>query len=304
MNEKIIIGVDTGNRCVKTVNHTFVAGIKKHIMKPAISKEVIRYKNAYYTLTSERITQRDDKTENEDYFILSLFAIVKELQSRNYDLNEHHNIHLGVGLPPSHIGRLQDSFVSYFKRNFVTFEYNGKEVKISIEDVNLFPQGYAAIVQQMDKIVEIPKSYIVDIGGYTTDVIMLKNGIPDMSFCESLDFGMIQLYNRIKSMAETEYGKKPDETQIDHVIETGEELYKDMSKRINDIASEYVDEVLGKLYELGVDLVLSYAIFVGGGALRLKEYIKRSTLVTKKMIIPSINTNAAGYEYIIQNTTF
>lgn len=39
----IIIGVDTGNRCIKTVHNVFVSGINKQKAKPIQSKEVLKY---------------------------------------------------------------------------------------------------------------------------------------------------------------------------------------------------------------------------------------------------------------------
>ncbi len=191
-----VIGVDTGNKCIKTVNHVFVSGIKSHGIKPAISDEVLEYKGVYYTLTSERIAYLQDKTETEEYFILTLFAIAKELNSRNIIGEDVVRINLAVGLPPSHLSRLKETFSQYFKKSFVAFKYNDKDHLISIEDVKTFPQGYAAIIPSYSEVRQIPKSYIIDIGGYTTDVILLKNGIPDMAFCESLNFGVIELYNR------------------------------------------------------------------------------------------------------------
>jgi len=302
MSQNVIIGVDTGNRCIKTINHTFVAGLVEYAMRPPIYSEVLEYNGKYYTLTNERLSYLEDKTESDEYFILTLFAIAKEIKTRGISTDGIIGITLAVGLPPAHIGRLQDEFVKYFKRPIVSFKYGGADYTININDVRLFPQGYAAIVPQYEEIRKFNKAYIIDIGGYTTDVILLNNGIPDLSFCESFSYGVIELYNIIKRKMKNEYGRTPDEAQIDYVIETGEEIYQDMAKKINEEAAAYVDDLLRKLNEHGVDLVLSYGIFVGGGALRLKEYIKRSPYVAKKVFIPNISANAEGYEYLAMNT--
>jgi len=301
MSQNVIIGVDTGNRCIKTVNHVFIAGLVEYMLKPPISSEILEYNGKYYTLTNERLSYLEDKTENEDYFILTLFAIAKEILIRNIATDEIINVTLAVGLPPAHVGRLQDEFIKYFKRPIVNFKYDGTEFNVNINNVRLFPQGYAAIIPQYEEIRKFNKAYIIDIGGYTTDVILLNKGLPDLSFCESFNYGVIELYNLIKRKTKSEYGRIPDETQIDFVIETGEEIYQDMSKRINEEAAAYVDELLRKLNEHGVDLILAYGIFVGGGSLRLKEYIKKSQYVAKKVFVPSIHANAEGYECLAIN---
>lgn len=51
----------------------------------------------------------------------------------------------------------------------------------------VFPQAYAAVVPQSSLIVNTPRIFIVDIGGYTTDVLLLKNGKLDFQFCRSLE---------------------------------------------------------------------------------------------------------------------
>lgn len=37
--------------------------------------------------------------------------------------------------------------------------------------------------------------FIIDIGGYTTDVLLLRNGKTDMQFCRSLETGIITMNN-------------------------------------------------------------------------------------------------------------
>ena len=38
---------------------------------------------------------------------------------------------------------------------------------------------------------------MVDIGGYTTDVLLLRTTRPDMQFCRSLELGVIDMNNAI-----------------------------------------------------------------------------------------------------------
>lgn len=296
------VGVDTGNKCVKTVNNIFVSGLKSHGgVKPAISDEILEYRGAYYTLTSERLPYLQDKTESEEYFILTLFAIAKELNHRKISTDSCVKIDLAVGLPPSHLSRLKSSFAQYFKKSFVAFKYNDKDFLITIENVKTFPQGYAAIIPSYGAIRQIPKSYIIDIGGYTTDVILLKNGVPDMTFCESLNFGVIELYNRIQRRIAAEFGRSPDEEQIDYVLETGEEIFRTMSQTIQKETEAYVDEIFRRLHEMGVDLILSHAILIGGGSIKLKRFIDASPYLARRTYIDSIQANAIGYEAMAEN---
>lgn len=47
------------------------------------------------------------------------------------------------------------------------------------------------------QILNYPKAIIIDIGGFTADYMIMKNGIPTLSACDSLENGVINLYNGI-----------------------------------------------------------------------------------------------------------
>ena len=49
----------------------------------------------------------------------------------------------------------------------VSFSYEGISYETSVQDVKLFPQGYAAILQHSDLLNE-PSVILADIGGWTT----------------------------------------------------------------------------------------------------------------------------------------
>lgn len=43
-----------------------------------------------------------------------------------------------------------------------------------VQQVFVYPQAYAAVVPQAEKLRETPRTFVVDIGGYTTDVLLLR----------------------------------------------------------------------------------------------------------------------------------
>ena len=54
-----------------------------------------------------------DKTVDEDYFILTLFALALEAKSRGITLSGK-DIVLGIGLPPADFGQQAPGFKRYF----------------------------------------------------------------------------------------------------------------------------------------------------------------------------------------------
>ena len=93
----MLIAVDHGNYAVKTVNFSFTSGLSEHSVKPPLASEIIEYNGSFWTLTGQRISYMRNKTRDERYFILTLFAIARELEKAgNFD--SLLDIELAVGL--------------------------------------------------------------------------------------------------------------------------------------------------------------------------------------------------------------
>ena len=111
----MLIAVDHGNKQIKTVHgQPFTSGLRESLTQP-LGDMVIQYGGRYYSLLDERIPYRRDKTEDERFFILTLFAIAREIEKRGaYVPNTVMQIQLAVGLPPAHYGAQYERFERYF----------------------------------------------------------------------------------------------------------------------------------------------------------------------------------------------
>ena len=112
----MLIAIDHGNFAIKTVNHSFVAGLAEHTVKPPMTDEILEYGGKFWTLSGKRLNYMKDKTNDERYFILTLIAIAKELESAGRHM-PFEQIQLAVGLPPEHYGVLKNKFANYFKKD-------------------------------------------------------------------------------------------------------------------------------------------------------------------------------------------
>lgn len=241
------------------------------------------------------------KTKDERFFILTLFAIAMEAEGKVVDVeNIVLNVDLPVGLPPKHYGALFEKFQNYFKyRGKQVFTYKGREYTIKINDVVAFPQDYAAAMTIFPQIQGYNKVVTVDIGGFTLDYLLLRNGSPELSVCDSLEKGVITLYNKISSRANSEYDILLDEPDIDSIIKGEKTDYDtDIVSLVQEMTKTYVDDLLGTLRELGLDLKNGCVVFIGGGALLLREYLEKSGKVGKCILIEDICANAKGYELL------
>ena len=76
----MIISVDHGNKSIKTPNALFTSGLISSEGLQGFKTDYICWNGRYYTLTEQRIAYLRDKTEDERFYVLTLFAIAKELE--------------------------------------------------------------------------------------------------------------------------------------------------------------------------------------------------------------------------------
>ena len=291
----MLFSIDHGNYAVKTPNDCFIAGLTEYSVRPPLAEHIIEYDGSFWTLTGSRISYMRDKTRDDRYFTLTLFAVARDLSSKG-EMPPYVDIDLAVGLPPEHYSALKDKFAGYFKRTGVKFAYNGIPLCLTVRRVFVYPQAYAAVVPQSRLLLNTQRLFIVDIGGYTTDVLLLRNGKPDLQFCRSLELGVITMDNDIIGKVSALHDMKIEEEHITAVLQGQETILPDdVRKTIREAAARHSDTILDKLRELQVDLRSNPVIFIGGGAALYKDYIETSPMVSKADFILDPKANAIGY---------
>lgn len=300
----MLIAIDHGNKLCKTPNHKpFTSSLRESDTLP-FGGETLKYEGKYYTLSGTRIPYLRDKTQDERFYILTLFAIAYEIQATNSYSRNVITVQLAVGLPPAHYGVQQEAFIKYFlDRNTAKFEFEGQKYSIYIEKVLCFPQAYAAVTTIMKSLQTQPKTLIIDQGGMTTDVLMLKNGVGDLSVCESLENGVITMYNKVKSKVNAELDVLLDEEEIDAVLMGRENQVPEKATDIvKQQAQEFVNDLFSTLRERGLELKSGTVVFVGGGTLLLRQQIEASGKVANPQFVEDIDANAKGFELLYKLT--
>lgn len=263
------------------------------------------YCDTYYTLSNERIPFHKDKTEDDRFFVLTLIAIAEEITARGIGEKEQQHIQLAVGLPPAHFGSQAEKFTAYFQgRGLVEFMYGDKHYTISIEDVACYPQAYAAAATMLHALLDDPKAVVLDIGGFTADYLLLKNGKADLASCDSLENGVILLYNKIRSRGNAELDLLLDEGDVDAILMGRRTQYPaEAVQLVERLAQEFVNDLFSTLRERMLDLRYCKVVFVGGGAILLRRQIEDSGKVGTPLFVTNINANAAGFEYLYRLET-
>lgn len=301
----MIVSVDHGNKSVKTPNFLFTSGVIVSEDQPGLNVDYIFWEGKYYTLTEKRISYLRDKTQDDRFYVLTLFAIAYEM--RNAGLPESLDpvdITLLVGLPPAHYGRQHKQFEEYFlrKRAAVDFEFNGEYYSIRINKVVSFTQALAAAATRYSDLKNYAVSYIIDIGGFTVDVLKLRNGRPDLEVMESFEKGIITLYNAMASKCNAQFDRILEDCDMDEVIKNEPTMLPgEVQMLIRTMANEFLNEFYNFLREHGIDVKTSKCVFAGGGSVLLRTMIERSGRVAFPIFIEDIHANAVGYQMLYRS---
>lgn len=279
MNEEYIIGVDHGYAAMKTVHGSFPSGLVAYEHEPYTQKDVLEYDGMYYVVGSGRQPLQKDKTRTEDYYLLTLAAIARELDCRSAERTCA--VILAAGLPLTSFGRDKKKFRAYLLQDGkpVFFRYEGRDYTVTVRDVKLFPQGYAAVLTQTELLDE-PSVIVADIGGWTVDLMRLDNRLPNAATCRSLELGMIRCIDEISEQVRRTLGVSMTAAQIECVL--------------------YVQNLLSAITECGLDTRAIPAIFMGGGAALLKRHISPTNGLCRPVILDDVSLNAKGYERLVR----
>lgn len=289
----LVVGIDHGFSMMKTPHATFENGVEKLGGEATLTNNTLIYQGSYYKVGEGRLPLMQTKTENENYFLLTLAAIAKEMDIYQ---QQSADVILAVGLPFSRFGKEKEDFYHYLLReDSIQFNYCARDYEIQIIDVYVFPQCYAAIA---DKLREYGReNLIVDIGSKTIDVIHTRNYVPVESESTSIPAALIQCMEGIKSNVYQNCNRRVSEDMIQQMIlEKDVNIPTDCKVIIREGLADFAKGMEAKLAELGFDLEMFTVIYAGGGATLMKNY---GTLKSANIhYLEDIRANAKGYEFL------
>ena len=169
----IIIGIDHGYYAIKTAHCSFPAGLTSYgEHEPYTRQGLLEFGGCFFVCGSGRQPIQRDKTINDNYYLLTLAAIAKEIRQRG--LPPECSVRIAAGLPLTSFGRDKPKFKDYLLRSNqpVNFKFEGVEYSITIEEVAIFPQGYAALMTETGLLQDEPSMLLMDLGGWTVDLIL------------------------------------------------------------------------------------------------------------------------------------
>ena len=255
----IIIGIDHGYYAIKTAHCSFPAGLTSYgEHEPYTRQGLLEFGGCFFVCGSGRQPIQRDKTVNDNYYLLTLAAIAKEILQRG--LPPECSVRIAAGLPLTSFGRDKPKFRDYLLRSKqpVNFRFEDVEYSITIEEVAIFPQGYAALMTETGLLQDEPSMLLMDLGGWTVDLMRIDNAIPVADTAHSLELGMIRCVDDIREQVRRETGLSLTDAQIENMLagqpctvsqttknRSTSEKYSSMSKEkaLPDFDSDQMDQL-------------------------------------------------------------
>lgn len=289
-NIRIIVGVDHGYGNMKTAHRVFRTGVECMEEEPIVSKNFVRYKDKFYVIGESHLVYQGNKTDSEDFYILTLAALAEELKFRG--LHEA-NVILAVGLPLAWMKSQGADFRHYLmKEQELHFEFRKERYYVHLCGVEIFPQGFAAVVnlgamQGMNM--------LADIGNRTMNVMQIVDNKPLEKSLVTEKFGVGICMKEIQKELSKENGEDISEMLIEPLLRNGlQERTDSTAKKVEHIATRYTENIRRRLVDYGYKEGLVHLYVIGGGGCLIRNY---SDLAEKKGVtfITDICANAKGY---------
>ena len=166
----IIIGIDHGYGNIKTAHGCFKTGVAAYDKEPTFKSNLLVYEGKYYLIGEEHKEFIPDKMTDNDYYILTLAAVARELNIRRLTSAR---VHLAAGLPLTWVSEQKDSFKAYLPQNeSVDFTFRGVEYHVEFAGAEIFPQGFSAVADRLREFKGI--NMLCDIGNGTMNVMYIN----------------------------------------------------------------------------------------------------------------------------------
>ena len=294
--KEFLIGVDVGNGNTKGRDVVFPSNVTKLTTKPSIETNTVKYNGNYYAIGGQKLYISKDITQDENALVLTLAVIAHRIKQEGMRKGM---ISLAVGLPLSQMGARKDKLKAYYTSSRdIEFVFEGHVYSIYIKTVDVYPQGYAAVVDQLSNYGTM--KLVIDVGSWTVDILPIVERIPDVARCKSLPIGTINLYQEINERLRQAMGDGLEQSIITEVLRGGKSsIPEEYSAVIEECANNYTANILNNIRALQYNLDVLDISVIGGGASIFKHFCREN--VRNMVVTEDVCINAKGYELLLNS---
>lgn len=296
MQDREIIGIDHGNRNIKTAQYIFSASVAPIPSKPDSLENVLEFQDRYYYVGGETpILETVDKTVNMDYYLMTLAAIGKELKYRQ---KRQATVRIGAALPPRRFEQQNKAFRDYLTQHQkLFFRYEGVAYNVTVEKAYVFMQGHV-VTRSIQDLCE-GFCLLVDIGGGTVDLVGIEDGIPN-GFYQIDPRATLHCSHKVMEKAVAKLGKSIPTYITESFMRNGSyDCPEKYTKLITESLSEYVMDIYKMIAGHGYNDELTKMVFMGGGASVVQHFGDNEN--RRVQFITEVRANARGCEEAVKS---
>jgi plasmid segregation protein ParM len=294
------IGIDIGNYQIKTSENIIFDSKVTTEKFFGTDADKLTISNKTYYLGEGNLEIESRKFDKENFLPLLLGAICKSTDADAIDL--------ALGLPIIQFKNkdTRAELINMLQGNSYKVVYNNIGSTKFIRSVQVFPEGISGYLylknQGLLNDVGYRDSILIDVGGKTTDIALIKNNKATLP--TSVNVGTIDIYYSIaKALRERYYDAKIDVEKIQDYLDKG--FYYKGEKQDITFAINTTKVLFKQIYD---ELKINYSIeteavvVMGGGAKILGSAFKKNIpgIIIMENIDRDIFSNAKGYKMLMK----
>jgi plasmid segregation protein ParM len=294
------IGIDIGNYQIKTSENIIFDSKVTTEKFFGTDADKLTISNRTYYLGEGNLEIESRKFDKENFLPLLLGAICKSTDADAIDL--------ALGLPIIQFKNkdTRAELINMLQGNSYKVVYNNIGSTKFIRSVQVFPEGISGYLylknQGLLNDVGYRDAILIDVGGKTTDIALIKNNKATLP--TSVNVGTIDIYYSIaKALRERYYDAKIDVEKIQDYLDKG--FYYKGEKQDITFAINTTKVLFKQIYD---ELKINYSIeteavvVMGGGAKILGSAFKKNIpgIIIMENIDRDIFSNAKGYKMLMK----
>lgn len=290
------IGIDLGNCNLKTSKKIIVPALITRGGNYLISTGYeINFNGELFIIGEGNYDTNLNKLSKEN--LLPMLCLTTGLSTKE------EFIRVVLGLPINQYKSNKNKMMELIEGNKVlNFKLNGEKRTICIEEASIFPEGvatyYSLDIEKRKALVD-QDLIILDIGGRTTDIALLKAGKKrSVAKSTSLDMGMINIYNDMINEINSLYTLALNIEDAEGILKNGLEVdgEKQDTSFIKNIVKNNIEKVFKEL-NISYPVRTSPLLVTGGGGKSFFKSLKKR-YPTAQLVEDNLFSNAIGYKRV------
>lgn len=253
------------------------------------------------TLTTNDITTSKLTDTHKVATLTAIVALIEKAKLRNTDIDE---VELTINIPLNLYKdtKEREKALRFYNQDNVAIKVNGKEYEFNLRVTPYF-EGMGIAIRN-NALMGEREAVVIDFGTLNVNVATFgrnKKPIGTKSVCLGKEFGCKSLIIKIQEELEPMINQTLSvESTIDAIQGKLKGLSKEEISVVEKIVHEHLQNIYGRLAYLGIDLKFSDVIVAGGGALLMKDYIKK--VFGEEIVIEEdpLFANAIGTLHLIE----